>query len=260
MFGSFFRQLIGQSQKVVPVDVPTAKDKGEVPPGVRIYAIGDVHGRADLLQRALDTVDADLAADPADHSVLIGIGDYIDRGPDSRGVLQTLSKRRGDAVFLKGNHEQMLLSFLSDPARFGPNWLKMGGWECLRSYSVQCRPHERDKRELARVRDDLLAKMPRAHRELLGELKSSYAVGGYFFAHAGARVGVPLDRQTEDDLLWIRKGFSDQDSSFEKLVVHGHTPVPKPFVGLNRINIDTGAYATGKLTLVILQGRGVRFA
>jgi len=259
MAATFFRRLIARLQ---PLDLPIvlpAHDKGQMPPGIRVYAVGDVHGRADLLRNALDIVDADIASDPPEKPIFVGMGDFIDRGPESRSVLDILSNIRDRSVLLKGNHEQILLSFLNDPVKTGPAWLETGGWEFLRSYGVRSRPHEKDRKELSRIRDDLVAKMPDRHLKLIKKLRLSQSIGGYFFAHAGARAGVPLDQQSEEDLLWIRKGFSDKDEPFEKIVVHGHTPVTVPYVGLNRINIDTGAYATGKLTLVILQGLGVRF-
>ena len=236
-------------------------DSATVPDGFRVFAFGDVHGRADLLRELQHLIGDDLSADPPDQAVIIGLGDYIDRGPDSRGTLDVLVslQRNHETRFLKGNHEALFLSFLEDPARVGRVWLDMGGWETLMSYGIDCSPNVTSAGELAAIRADLAEMMPPEHLAILSNLPKSTAIGDYFFVHAGARPGVPLSESRERDALWIRDGFADRDAPFEKIVVHGHSPVTHPFVGKHRINLDTGAYATGKLTCLVLQGSERRF-
>lgn len=155
-------------------------------------------------------------------------------------------------VLLRGNHEQMMLDFLEDPVRYGARWIANGGEPTLASYSVtSSRGASSDELKLLRRR--LAGQLPSAHALFLQRLPTSYHVGDYFFAHAGVRAGVPLDRQSNEDLMWIREGFSDRDGPFEKTVVHGHTPVEEPFLGRFRINLDTGAYLTGRLCCLVLE-------
>lgn len=227
-----------------------------IPVGWRVFAFGDVHGRADLLRRLIDTIERDLASDPVSGDIVIGLGDYIDRGPDSYSVLDTLLdlRQHHETAFLMGNHESLLLDFVAAPAQAGRGWLSNGGWETLVSYGVECSPNASSEEDLTAIRDDLLDQMPPEHVDLLNSLTLSAEVGDYHFVHAGARPGIPLSEQRERDALWIRDGFADRDARFERIVVHGHTPVERPFVGTYRINLDTGAYATGKLSCVVLEG------
>ncbi len=225
-----------------------------MPEGVRIYAIGDVHGRADLLDRMLSRIDAHIAAHPAARPIHLLVGDYIDRGPASREVLDLLINcaRWREMIFLRGNHETFIFEFLQNPA-FYREWGKMGGIETLMSYGLKP-PINADaatQKELASALDSAL---PQAHRNFLGSLTSSFSCGGFFFAHAGVRPGVPLNKQRDDDLLWIRDDFLLYEEDFGKIVVHGHTPVRELDVRPNRINIDTGAYATGRLSCLIIEG------
>jgi len=221
----------------------------------RIYAIGDIHGRLDLLQRAVAAIGRDVAArGPA--ALTVTLGDYVDRGPASRGVLDCLIANPFPTplVALKGNHEEMFEAFLADPAA-GPHWAGNGGLETLRSYGL------RGVRttDLVRAREDLRAALPAAHRGFLRGLKLSLSQGRYFFCHAGVRPGVPLERQSEEDLLWIRGDFLASDVDFGRIVVHGHTPVDEPELRANRIGIDTGAYFSGRLTCVALGEGAPRF-
>ena len=221
----------------------------------RVYAIGDIHGRLDLLDRAIAAIRRDIEEHgPA--ALTVTLGDYIDRGPQSRGVLDRLIENPFPApyVALKGNHEKMLADFLADSAT-GPYWGSQGGLETIRSYGV----HVGALTNFARARDELQAALPEAHVQFLRSLKTSLSRGKYFFCHAGVRPGVPLERQSEDDLLWIRDEFLGSGMDFGKIVVHGHTPVPEPEVLPNRIGIDTGAFATGRLTCVALDGGAPRF-
>ncbi|MBW8302884.1 MAG: serine/threonine protein phosphatase [Brevundimonas sp.] len=229
------------------------------PDGVVVWAIGDVHGRLDLLKPLVGAILADAAATVADRKVVIFLGDYIDRGPDSRGVIRYLVDLPKDASiewrFLKGNHEEAMLTFLDDPT-FGANWCEYGGDAALASYGLKP-PEMRHRTEAwARVAADLDHKITAMERAFLENLELSISVGGYFFAHAGARPGLPLDRQTERDLMWIRNSFLDSDARFEKVVVHGHTPTREVHIDHRRIGVDTKAYDSGVLSAVRLEGPG----
>ncbi len=227
-----------------------------------MYVFGDLHGRFDLLRALAALIGEDLAGHPIGETQIVGLGDYIDRGSESRAVIDLLVGQffaSHNVVCLKGNHEALLLDFLDRPAVVGPTWLQMGGWECLTSYGVDCRWQANGAEEFARIRQDFARQLPPEHIGFFSRLALSKVIGDYFFAHAGARPGVPLDRQTERDLLWIRGGFVDRDERFEKVIVHGHTAVAEPFVGRYRINLDTGAYATGRLTCMVLEADRRRF-
>ena len=223
------------------------------PDGVRIYAVGDVHGRADLLHQLFARIDADLAAYPVDRAIQILLGDYIDRGPYSRQVLDMLidRSRSHSLVCLKGNHETYLTEFIRNPAVL-PAWKQYGGFETLISYGVRptMNVDERQQAELASAFDRAL---PESHRQFLSGLPASFTCGDFFFVHAGVRPGIPLAKQQEDDLLWIREDFLLHEENYEKVIVHGHTPVTLPDIHPNRINIDTGAFATGQLTCLRIQ-------
>lgn len=228
-----------------------------LPEGLRIYAIGDVHGRADLLDRLLSRINAHRTAYPATRPVVLLIGDYIDRGPASRQVLDLLINRANgqEMIFLRGNHDVFVRRFLEDPATLR-DWSKIGGLETLMSYGLKpsLNPGTDAQKELAVA---LNAVLPESHRRFLATLPSSFTCGGYFFAHAGVRPGIPLAQQSDEDLLWIRDEFLLYEDRFERIVVHGHTPVREIDIRSNRINIDTGAYATGRLSCLILEGNRV---
>jgi serine/threonine protein phosphatase 1 len=224
----------------------------------RVYVIGDIHGRLDLLDRMIAAITRDAKQHGAD-SLTVTLGDYIDRGPKSRGVLDRLLANPfpGDYVALKGNHEALLEAFLNDPA-VGTRWQHLGGLETLHSFGVRVSPLM-GGRDFDQVSAQLRAALSPEHMKFLASLKTSLTFGRYFLCHAGVRPGVPLDRQSEEDLLWIRDEFLDSDMDFGKIVVHGHTPIVEPQVLPNRINIDTGAFATGRLTCVVLEGERHRF-
>lgn len=229
-----------------------------VPDGTLVWAIGDVHGRYDLMVPLIDAIRADPAASAADRLTVIFLGDYIDRGPDSRAVVQhlaTLSRDESiDWRFLKGNHEEAMLNFLDDPAE-GSKWCEYGGDATLASYGLQV-PSMRHKPEAwAHLSADLEHKLPAAERDFLESLELSVTVGDYFFSHAGARPGQPLEKQSAEDLMWIRRTFLDSDVEFERIVVHGHTPERVVYADHRRIGVDTKAYASGVLTAVRLSGR-----
>lgn len=224
----------------------------KLPDRVRVYAIGDVHGCADLLDRLLGKIAQDIADHPQDRAELIFLGDYIDRGPHSKAVIDRLTS--GDlpapATFLAGNHEEMLLGFLERPGE-GMQWAFNGGEETLASYGVS--PDELSRHPEA-ARDRLLQVMPAAHLDLYKALQVSAVRGDYFFCHAGVRPGVPLDRQSRFDLVWIREPFLDYRGDLGKVIVHGHTPVRAVEIRPNRIGIDTGAFVWGRLTALALSG------
>jgi serine/threonine protein phosphatase 1 len=235
------------------------KKKPTVPAGNRVYAIGDVHGRADLLSEVFTRIDHDLILRPAAKIVQVLLGDYVDRGPNSREVIDLLLARqaRHEVQLLKGNHETYPIRFLSDPTVLS-EWRHMGGISTLLSYGVRPTGSNdlQSQQEAAMAFRDSI---PDSHRRLLQSLKLSFTCGDFFFVHAGVRPGTSLKRQSEHDLLWIREDFLLHEEHFGKIIVHGHTPAKEPDVRPNRINIDTGAYATGQLTCLVLEEDRINF-
>jgi serine/threonine protein phosphatase 1 len=227
--------------------------------GVRVYAIGDIHGRVDLLKETFARIDADREAFPAEKTLHVFLGDYVDRGPHSREVLDALIARgrRHPAEFLMGNHESYFLDFMRDPEILD-TWRLYGGLNTLLSYGLTPSIIP-DRQESVALASGLREKIPKSHLRLLSVLKPSFTCGDYFFVHAGVRPGVPLSHQREEDLLWIRDEFLLHEEAYGKVVVHGHTPVVEPDIRSNRINIDTGAYATGRLTCLVLDDEERRF-
>lgn len=230
--------------------------------GNLIYAVGDIHGCYDALVELL----AAIARDQREHAsslrpVLVFLGDYVDRGPNTAQVLSTLVWLIRNSAFevhaLMGNHERTMLDFIADPIAV-KQWLRWGGDATLASYGVVAPNGDRADATLLRLRDDLLDRLPVAHLRLLEGLEMMVSIGDYAFVHAGVRPGIPLRRQAADDLLWIREEFIEYEERHEKVIVHGHTwDGPQPVLGLNRIGVDTGAYATGVLTAVRLQDGAV---
>lgn len=245
--------LFKRRTKTVPAPaIPTVPDD-EV-----VWAIGDIHGRLDLLVPLVETVLDDAAATDARRKVIVFLGDYIDRGPDSRGVLKYLVQRQThedvEWRFLKGNHEEAMLKFMAEPG-FGPNWCEYGGDAALESYGLKPPEMKHRTEAWARVAADLEHRVTADERAFLETLEYSLAIGDYFFAHAGARPGISLERQSERDLMWIRGTFLDDPAAFEKVVVHGHTPTAQVHADHRRISVDTKAYASGVLTALRLQGQ-----
>jgi serine/threonine protein phosphatase 1 len=231
-----------------------------VPPGRRIYAIGDIHGRDDLLKRLHRLILADACRLPADVArVVVYLGDYVDRGPASAAVLDRLVHGRlpGFAtVALMGNHEDMMQGFLAGGGALP--WLLNGGSETLASYGI--RPAGRiDAVALEVLRGRLGDALPPGHAAFLAGLGLYHEEGDYVFVHAGVRPGVPLARQARRDLIWIREPFLAAADAIGRTVVHGHTITDEPDVGPGRIGIDTGAFLTGRLTCVVLEGCDRRF-
>ena len=229
-----------------------------IPAGIRVYAIGDIHGQAALLDELLGMIERDGMGRP-ETKVLVFIGDYVDRGTDSKGVIEQLVNLQADFTghFLRGNHDQALLDFLANPNSF-PIWKDYGAEETLASYGVAS-PASDEEAALRQTRDSLRKALPAHHLRFFETLKLSETIGDYFFAHAGVRPGTPLDRQEERDLMWIRDEFLNSRSDFGKIIVHGHTPANAPVMRPNRIGIDTGAYLTGRLTALVLEGTRRRF-
>jgi serine/threonine protein phosphatase 1 len=232
------------------------RGEAALPPGERIYAIGDVHGRADCLTDLLARIDADRAENPVPASRIIMLGDYADRGPQSREVIAILADRCNgeDFVCLKGNHDEWFLRFLADPDE-DEGFLNWGGIQTLESYGVDLTGSLRSGAELAR---DLSRLVPAEHRRFLSRLPLWREEGDYFFCHAGVRPGVPLHFQDPRDLMWIRGEFHAHRGSYGKVVVHGHTPCERVDFQPNRINIDTRAFESGVLTALVLEGRETR--
>ena len=229
----------------------TSSEGPSVPEGIRLYAVGDIHGRADLLGTLLQKIEADAAGAAAPDQRLVFLGDYVDRWPLVPKVIDILLDRlpAGFAgTFLRGNHEQMMIDFLADPdTLYG--WVGNGGDATLAGYGVEW------TYDPETVRARLLQRLPQRHQAFLNALSLSHTVGDYFFVHAGVRPGVPLDRQSPRDMMWVRDVFLRSDAAFGKTVVHGHTIVDRPEIRPNRIGIDTGAVVTGRLTCLVLQGR-----
>jgi serine/threonine protein phosphatase 1 len=219
--------------------------------GTRVYAVGDVHGRMDLLEGLLSRIDADHATAIPNRVVEIFIGDYVDRGPSSRAVLHRLAQRvqTHGTVLLRGNHEDLLLRFLSDPTMLA-EWQRLGGLQTLLSYGLKP-PRNASTAQQIELAAQFRRALPDAHKALLRNMPRSFTCGDFLFVHAGVRPGVPIAEQSEKDLLWIRDDFLLSKAHFGKFIVHGHTPVVEPDLRSNRINIDTGAYATGRLIPIL---------
>lgn len=227
-----------------------------VPDGYRVYAIGDIHGRADLLAHLHEMIAADSAARGDANIIIVYLGDYVDRGPDSRRVLELAAGDHGAGfrtIALGGNHEAMMRDFMADPLRHH-GWLANGGDATLRSFRIAVPSEFGPAEKLTEAAHLLSHAMRREETEFLAGLRLSYRLGDYFFAHAGVRPHVDLDVQVSEDLLWIRRPFLESDADFGAVVVHGHSVRPEVEIRCNRIGIDTGAYATGCLTALGLEG------
>ena len=225
-----------------------------------VYAIGDIHGRLDLLNMMEAAIAEDIRSTGPAQALICYLGDYIDRGPHSAGIIERFCGPFEDDVvriFLKGNHEERMLDFLVEPAQSGPGWMQVGGRNTLESYGVAV-PADVDDLDWTALRDALSDMLPDGHRSFLSSLRLGWVWRNYLFVHAGIRPDTPLDRQSPRDLMWIREPFlsSTQDWSFK--VVHGHVIVEEPVLRSNRFGIDTGAYQSGKLTCLTLDNSGAR--
>ncbi len=246
------------------------KTRSRVPENCRVYAIGDIHGRLDLLERLHEKILEDAAQNPRERQVIVYVGDYVDRGPDSVGVIELLlaSPFAGfERHHLKGNHEDFMLRFLDNGAD-GNVWLMNGGIETLQSYGVSLPwdlggdsqgPSPLAPGEMESLRLALKAAVPKSHLDFLTHLERHHTEGDYLFVHAGIRPGVPLEKQSEHDLIWIREGFLDYGGDFGTMVVHGHSARSTPDIQDNRIGIDTKSGYSGRLTALVLDGDSQRF-
>lgn len=230
-----------------------------VPAGVRVYAIGDIHGCAAQLEALIAKVAND-GISFCGEKHLIFLGDYIDRGPDSKGVIDRLLSPPPPGFvthFIKGNHEAALLDFLADAETYRA-WRGYGAAETLLSYGVRP-PLFEVSADFEQARIALTVAIPPRHHNFFRSLQSYVVMKDYAFVHAGIRPGRVMENQTDSDLLWIRDDFLSNTSMHAKIIVHGHTPVLHPVNLHNRVGIDTGVYATGVLTCVVLEGEGRRF-
>ena len=238
----------------------SARRRAIVPRGVRVYAIGDIHGRDDLLGELLKKIEHELAERPVRRPIVVFLGDLIDRGPSSREVverLRTLQLPSTQLIFLAGNHEEALLRVLDGENRLAPDWLRFGGSECLDSYGVDGHSvAAMEPREAARA---IRRAIPPEHASFLRGFGDTASIGGYLFVHAGIRPGVPLARQSQADLRWIRRTFLDDPRDHGVVVVHGHTITTAVDDAGNRIGIDTGAYRSGILTAMALEADQRRY-
>ena len=243
-----FKRLFSRSAKPAPRET-------RVPSGQRIYAIGDIHGRLDLLDQLLAQIDSDHAARPSAEQHLILLGDLIDRGPASRGVIERvmqLARQRTNFRCLGGNHEDLLLRTLSGDTKSAAVFHRVGGRETLLSYGVSESDYE--NADFPTLCDLAKRHVPEDHAAFVASLEDYVAAGDYLFVHAGISPGKPLAAQLSEELRWIRREFTECDEAFEKFVIHGHTITEAVDLRTNRIGIDTGAYATNRLTAIGLEG------
>jgi serine/threonine protein phosphatase 1 len=243
-----------RSRVPIPRELTVRGRRASLTNGLRVYAIGDIHGRVDLLDEILSSITADLVQHPAVRPIYVFLGDYIDRGKWSRETIDRLIEHAAnhESVFLKGNHELIALSCLSDRSMID-QWLRLGGLETLTSYGV---PPEffAGRKQTAGTQLAFHDSLPQNHFQFFRNLQASFTCGDFYFAHAGVRPKVELPQQKEKDLLWIRGEFLSSNYDFGKIIIHGHTPTTDIEVRSNRINIDTGAFATGRLTCLVVEG------
>jgi serine/threonine protein phosphatase 1 len=235
-----------------------AKPVATTPAGTAVYAIGDIHGRGDLLDLIQLGIAIDAGRRRAPRKVIVYLGDYLSRGSDARHVVDRVCAWRLEGceiVMLKGNHEDMALRFLEGELDAGRHWCDYGGLDALVQYGVDIADRAaRDDQTMALLRSHFAAALPAHHLAFFRHLQVSHREGGYHFVHAGIRPGVPLPLQNAHDQMWIRQRFLESDQDHGATVVHGHSITPTPQVRHNRIGIDTGAYASGVLTCLVLDG------
>jgi serine/threonine protein phosphatase 1 len=229
-----------------------------------VYAIGDIHGMAGLLDDLLHKIIDDMSM-LGRKAVIIFLGDMIDRGPESKRTLEVVhqlieSNSQALSVHaLLGNHEKMLFEFIDKPEKAGSQWLRHGGDATLKSFGVHPPQQEPNAKHLRYLRDELVGRLPPEHLHWLKTLPKQFTIGDYFFCHASINARKTLQQQSDEDLLWSRRFPGDGDGPMEKILVHGHLPVQEPLIAKYHINVDTGAYATGCLTAVKLINNQRRF-
>ena len=230
------------------------------PDGQRVYAVGDIHGHLGLLDDLLARIEDDILERPVATIGIVFLGDLIDRGPDSAGVVERLSTLRhfpAKALFLMGNHEEVLLRVLNGEPNLAYDWLGYGGDACAESYGVSAPALHAMSEE--RIAEALRAAIPPAHIAFLESFGDTFRFGDYLFVHAGIRPGVPIEQQQPQDLRWIRHPFLSDGHDHGCMVVHGHTISDGVERRANRIGIDTGAYRSGVLTAAVIEGSELRF-
>ena len=233
---------------------PQVQPRPELPDNIRIYCIGDIHGRNDLLQKLLLMIQEDSLGFNG-QIYMIYVGDYIDRGMQSQEVIETLlgSEQAGiHYVYLRGNHEQTLLDFLMN-ADVGRSWLSYGGQSTLASYKVNVNKIPTKREEFNSLREQLATNIPPSHYAFYQKTQSCFELGNYFFVHAGVHPKYPLSKQQAEDMLWIREEFINSHKNYEKIIVHGHTVTEQVEILPHRIGIDTGAYSSGILSCLVLE-------
>jgi serine/threonine protein phosphatase 1 len=235
-----------------------ATPNAAIPPGERVYAVGDIHGRLDLFEAMIEAIERDDAMSAPARTTVVLLGDLVDRGPDSAGVLARarLWQQKRAVRILAGNHEEMFLSSFDD-VEVLRHFLRYGGKETVLSYGV-----DRDvynTAELEEVQRMMQAIVPEADREFMRGFEDMIAIGDYLFVHAGIAPGVPFEEQQRKDLRWIREPFLSHGEPHGAVVVHGHTISDEPVQRANRIGIDTGAYSSGRLTALVLEGTTRRY-
>ncbi len=243
------KRLFKKKSEPRPLDVAT------IPEGRRVYAIGDIHGRNDLLQQLIEKIIDDDSKRGDCNSEIIFLGDLVDRGPDSAGVIETamtLKRELGDVRFLMGNHEEVYLKATTGDEKATRFFNRIGGKETILSYEISMREYmDLDNAALAQRLPDLI---PGHHIDFIKDFENQIIVGDYAFVHAGIRPGVSLDAQKPKDLRWIREEFLSAKEPHEKVIVYGHTINDDVVEKGNRIGIDTGAYYSEKLTALVLEG------
>lgn len=234
-------------------------DEAAAPEGLRLYAIGDIHGRFDLMAEMHARILGEIERDRPNDWRIIYLGDYIDRGGQEAQVLDFLARTTAEesrVQALAGNHDQGLLDFLAGKT-LDNLFVNNGGDTTAASYGVSLQP-DAPPDEMRQTRDSLLKAIPQAHIAFMRDLPLSFTYGDYFFCHAGIRPELPLDRQVPHDLMWIRQEFQNHLGLFPKVIIHGHTPVRRADIHANRVNLDTGAWKSGLLSAMMFEGKRKR--
>ena len=251
-FNSFFKAPKSVSNNVLP----------NLPESYRVYAVGDIHGRADLLIQLHQAIATDaVTAKPEVTRILIYLGDYVDRGMQSREVIEHLTSESltgFKTIYLKGNHDEKMLNFLDTPKPDG-QWFGLGGNTTIYSYGVRIPKDIHATRRFNYIQDQLRELVPATHRKFLQDLELSYTIGDYFFSHAGINPDRSITDQKKHDLIWGKKSFLSSSQNFGKTIVHGHTVGYEPVMRANRICIDTGAFQSDVLTCLVLENDSRRF-